>query len=41
MVPHHAQALLMVDLACSEDLSPEVTAPAERIQPRRRPGIWI
>jgi uncharacterized protein (DUF305 family) len=39
MIPHHAQALMMVDMASTHDLSPEVTALTEQIRAAQTPEI--
>ncbi len=39
MIPHHAQALSMVDLTVGQDLSPEVEALAEEIRIAQAPEI--
>lgn len=39
MIPHHAQALSMVDLTLGRDLSPEVAALAEEIRAAQAPEI--
>lgn len=39
MIPHHAQALSMVDLTVGKDLSPEVEALAEEIRMAQTPEI--
>ena len=39
MIPHHAQALEMVDLTVGRDLSPEVSALAAQIQAAQAPEV--
>ena len=39
MIPHHAQALSMVDLTAGKDISPTVAALAERIRMAQTPEI--
>ena len=39
MIPHHAQALSMVDLTVGKDLSPEIEALAEDIRMAQTPEI--
>ncbi|PVG84590.1 DUF305 domain-containing protein [Nocardioides gansuensis] len=39
MVPHHAQALSMVDLTVGRDLSPDVAAVAEQVRAAQAPEI--
>ena len=39
MVPHHAQALSMVDLTVGRDLSPDVAALAEQVRAAQAPEI--
>lgn len=39
MIPHHAQALSLVDLTLDRDLSPEVAALAEQIREAQAPEI--
>lgn len=39
MIPHHAQALIMVDMATGRDVSPEMTALLEQIRAAQAPEI--
>jgi len=39
MIPHHAQALMMVDMTAGHRLSPEVTALTEEIRAAQAPAI--
>lgn len=39
MIPHHAQALMMVDMAAGHDLSPQVTALTDQIRAAQTPEI--
>ncbi len=41
MIPHHAQALLMVDLTVGKELSPDVAALAEGIRMAQSPEIEL
>ena len=39
MIPHHAQALVMVDMAAGREVSPEFTALTEKIRAAQTPEI--